>query len=54
MGNVNAPVKQILIVGDEPAICNLCCRVLTEEGFEADITNDGEAAQGQKNSRVPI
>ena len=41
MGNVNAPVEQILIAGDEPAVCNLCCRVLTKEGFGADITNDG-------------
>jgi DNA-binding response OmpR family regulator len=45
MGNASAPVKRILVVEDEPAICNLCRRVLTEDGFEVDITSDGEAAQ---------
>jgi DNA-binding response OmpR family regulator len=45
MGNTNAPVKRILVVEDEPAICNLCRRVLTEGGFDVDIANDGEAAQ---------
>ncbi len=37
--------KRILIVDDEPAICQLCHRVLTEEGFEVDIASDGRAAQ---------
>jgi len=37
--------KRILIVDDEPAICQLCQRVLTGEGFEADIAVNGKAAQ---------
>lgn len=38
-------VKKILIVEDEPAICDICRRVLTEVGFEVDIANDGKVAQ---------
>ncbi len=45
MGNANASMKRILVVEDEPAICNLCRRVLTEDGFEVDIASDGETAQ---------
>jgi DNA-binding response OmpR family regulator len=36
---------RILVVEDEPAICEVCLRVLTSEGFEVDITVDGNAAQ---------
>ena len=38
-------VKRILIVEDEPAICDLCQRVLTSEGFEVDIAVNGKVAQ---------
>jgi DNA-binding response OmpR family regulator len=34
-----------LVVEDEPAICELCRRVLTTEGFEIDIAVDGKLAQ---------
>lgn len=37
--------KRILIIEDEQAICRLCDRVLTEEGYEIEITNSGEKAQ---------
>ena len=37
-------VKRILIVDDEPAICQFCQRVLTEEGFEVDIASNGRIA----------
>ncbi len=37
--------KRILIVDDEPAICQFCQRVLTEEGFEVNTASDGRAAQ---------
>ena len=39
-------VKRILVVEDEPAICALCQQVLTGEGFEVDIANNGKIAQG--------
>ena len=45
MKNSNATVMRILVVEDEPAICKVCLRVLTSEGFEVDITVDGNAAQ---------
>jgi DNA-binding response OmpR family regulator len=35
----------VLVVEDEPAICDLCRRVLTEEGFEVDIAVNGKLAQ---------
>ena len=42
-----ASVKEskVLIVEDEPAICNVCQRVLSDKGFEVDIVGDGKAAQ---------
>lgn len=36
----------ILIVEDEPAICDLCQRVLSSGCLEVDIAANGEVAQG--------
>jgi len=41
----NAAVKKILIVEDEPAICEVCQRVLTSEELEVDIAVNGDVAQ---------
>ena len=38
-------VKRILVVEDEPAITQVCLRVLTGEGLEVDIAVNGEIAQ---------
>jgi DNA-binding response OmpR family regulator len=38
-------MKRILIVEDEPAICQVCRRVLATEGFSIDIAADGKLAQ---------
>lgn len=38
-------IKRILIVEDEPAICQVCRRILTAEGFEIDIAANGKLAQ---------
>jgi len=38
-------VKTILIVEDEPAICEFCRRLLTKEGFDVDIAVNGKVAQ---------
>ena len=43
--------KLILIVDDEPAICQFCQRVLTEEAFEVDMASDGRAAQSMISER---
>jgi len=45
MKNSSAGVKRILVVEDEPAICELCRRVLASEGFEVDIAGNGKVAQ---------
>jgi len=37
--------KRILIVEDEPAISEVCQRVLTDEGFEVEIAVNGKVAQ---------
>ena len=37
--------KRILVVEDEPAISNVCQRVLTGEGFEVDVAANGKIAQ---------
>jgi len=45
MKNPAAGAKRILIVEDEPAICQICVRVLTSEGFEVDIAVNGSVAK---------
>jgi len=45
MKNSSAGAKRILLVEDEPAICQVCLRVLTGEGFEVDIAVNGGVAQ---------
>ncbi|GAH16631.1 unnamed protein product, partial [marine sediment metagenome] len=45
MKNSSAGAKRILVVEDEPAICELCRRVLAGEGFEVDIAVNGKVAQ---------
>ena len=45
MENSGATVNRILLVEDEPAICQLCDRVLTGEGFKVDIAANGKVAQ---------
>ncbi len=51
MNNIGADAKRILVVEDEPAICDLCRRVLSGEGFEADIAPNGKVAQGMVEDR---
>ena len=45
MKNSGAKVKRILVVEDEPAISDVCQRVLTGEGLEVDIAVNGKVAQ---------
>ena len=45
MKTPNATVNRILVVEDEPAICDLCKRVLSGEGFEVGIAANGKVAQ---------
>jgi len=45
MKNPAAGAKRILIVEDEPAICQVCVRVLTSEGFEVDVAVNGSVAK---------
>lgn len=41
----NTDAKKILVVEDEPAICDVCRRVLTSEGFGVDTAIDGKIAK---------
>jgi len=45
MKDSSTATKRILVVEDEPAICQVCLRVLTSEGFEVDIAVNGDVAQ---------
>ncbi len=45
MKNSGARVKRVLVVEDEPAISQVCLRVLTGEGYEVDIAANGRIAQ---------
>jgi DNA-binding response OmpR family regulator len=44
MNQPNSQSKRILIVEDEPSICQVCLRTLTAEGFEVDIAVNGAIA----------
>ena len=46
MKKPGAGAKRILVVEDELAICELCLRVLSGEGFEVNIAANGKVAQG--------
>ena len=45
MKNSPAGLTRILVVEDEPAVCQVCQRILTSEGFEVDIAVNGDVAQ---------
>jgi len=51
MKNPGGKVKRVLVVEDEPAICELCQRVLTGEGFEVDIAVNGKVAQDMSEEK---
>lgn len=44
MNQPKALSKRILVVEDEPSICQVCLRTLTAEGFEVDIAVNGAIA----------
>lgn len=41
---LNNPRKSVLVVEDEPVIGTICQRVLTKEGFNVLLTDDGNKA----------
>ena len=45
MKTPDSGTKRVLLVEDEPAISDVCLRVLTNEGFEVDIAVNGKVAQ---------
>ena len=45
MKTPDSSAKRILVVEDEPAISDVCRRVLVGEGFEVDIAVNGRVAQ---------
>jgi DNA-binding response OmpR family regulator len=45
MEQPKARTKKILVVEDEPAICQVCLRTLTADGFEVDIAVNGAIAR---------
>ena len=45
MESSSTRVKSILVVEDEPAVGDICQRVLSREGFEVDIAVNGKVAQ---------
>jgi DNA-binding response OmpR family regulator len=44
--------RRVLVVDDETAICAVCERVLTNNGFEVDIVNDGETAEKSVKEQI--
>ncbi len=51
MKNSATDVKRILVVEDEPAICEICLRVLNSEGFKVDIVGNGKLAEDKLQER---
>jgi len=51
MKNLAAGAKRILLVEDEPAISQVCRRVLASEGFEMDTAVNGIEAEGRLQER---
>jgi len=45
MKDPGASAVRILVVEDEPSISQVCLRVLTAEGFDVDIAENGAKAQ---------
>ena len=45
MKTPESDVRKIMVVEDEPAISDVCQRVLTSKGFEVDIAVNGRIAQ---------
>lgn len=46
MKSPDSSTVKVLVVEDEPAISQVCLRVLTSEGYEVDIAVNGKVAQG--------
>ena len=44
MMNYRLNAKRILLVEDEPSVCDVCLRVLTDEGFDVDVAANGRVA----------
>jgi CheY-like chemotaxis protein len=51
MKHSKASRKRILVMEDEPAICQVCLRTLTGEGFDVDIAANGVVAQGMLSKK---
>jgi len=51
MESLGAGVKSVLVVDDEPAVSEVCLRILNSEGFEVDIANNGKIAQDMMRKR---
>ena len=51
MQNSAGETKRILVVEDEPAISQICRRILTGDGFEVDTAINGEVAQEMLGER---
>jgi DNA-binding response OmpR family regulator len=51
MKNPGNGLKRILVVEDEPAICEICLKVLNSEGFKVDVVGNGKLAEGKLKER---
>jgi DNA-binding response OmpR family regulator len=45
MADTNSVKKKILIIEDEPIVGRLCQRVLTADGYDVDLVNNGLSAK---------
>jgi len=45
MKSTDIGTKRILVVEDEPAICEICIKVLNKEGFRVDTVANNKLAE---------
>lgn len=51
MINTEASTKQILIVEDEPSICEVCIKALSGKGYKIDIATNGSLGEKKLNEK---
>ena len=51
MRNSSIDIASILVVEDEPAICEICLKVLRDEGYEVELVMNGKLAEGKLKKR---
>lgn len=47
-------MNKVLVIDDEPAICDMLCFALTRAGYECEVVHSAEAARASINREIPL